>query len=92
MGLYGDVVPKTAENFREICKGGKQLEGANLCFSGSEFHRVIPNFMIQGGGKTFLGLLIAINFHHSSIFHTIIHIHVLKCACIHMNEHRYHPR
>ena len=47
-GLYGNVVPKTAENFRELCRGGKQVEGANCHFAGSEFHRVIPRFMIQG--------------------------------------------
>ena len=52
MGLYGDVVPKTAENFKTICEGGKQVEGANLNYSGCEFHRVIPRFMIQGGDIT----------------------------------------
>ena len=52
MGLYGDVVPKTVENFKTICEGGKKVDGADLTYSMSEFHRVIPRFMIQGGDIT----------------------------------------
>jgi len=55
MGLFGDVVPKTAANFMHLCKGdkGKTSDGSkNLHFKGSTFHRVIPNFMIQGGDFT----------------------------------------
>jgi len=51
--LYADTTPKTVANFISLCKGDK-LSTTNqpLHFKGSTFHRVIKDFMIQGGDFT----------------------------------------
>lgn len=54
-GLFGGIAPKAAENFASLCKcdkGPAKLTGRDLCYKGSKIHRVISDFMLQGGDFT----------------------------------------
>ncbi|RXN10074.1 zinc finger and BTB domain-containing 47-like protein [Labeo rohita] len=53
--LFSDICPKTSKNFLCLCtgeKGSGRTTGKKLCYKGSTFHRVVKNFMIQGGDFT----------------------------------------
>jgi len=53
--LFSDVTPRTCENFRALCNGDQgvgKVAGKPLHYKGAPFHRIIKNFMIQGGDIT----------------------------------------
>jgi len=53
IGMFGHTAPQTVENFMEICVGKKTDKNPKaLTYKGSKFHRIIPNFMLQGGDIT----------------------------------------
>ncbi|RDD40347.1 Peptidyl-prolyl cis-trans isomerase H [Trichoplax sp. H2] len=49
MELFADAVPKTAENFRQFCTGEYRTAGVPVGYKECQFHRVIKDFMVQGG-------------------------------------------
>lgn len=55
-GLFGEVAPKAVHNFSSLCKCNLERKasrtGKDLCYKKSQIHRVIPNFIIQGGDYT----------------------------------------
>lgn len=69
--LYDDVVPKTADNFRALCTGEK-----GFGYSGSKFHRVIPQFMLQGGDFTRGNVSLFDSYLDDKIFCTILIIEI----------------
>ena len=53
-GLFGDVVPKTVENFAQLCDKdqGMAKNGKPKTYTGTIFHRIVPGFLAQGGDFT----------------------------------------
>lgn len=54
IGLFGDTVPRTVENFAALCSGerGMGASGQPLSYKNTPLHRIIPGFMAQGGDTT----------------------------------------
>lgn len=66
MELYKDVVPKTAENFRQFCTGEtKNNRGQPQGYKGCKFHRVVSHIqgliLIKIAHETFLDIRLLIN-------------------------------
>lgn len=51
IGVFGDVVPKSAANFRALATCTGVFADDSLCYKGDSFHRVVANFVAQGGSK-----------------------------------------
>lgn len=51
IGVFGNIVPKSAANFRALATCSGEFADVNLCYKGDTFHRIVPDFVIQGGSK-----------------------------------------
>ncbi|XP_070178594.1 peptidyl-prolyl cis-trans isomerase B-like [Littorina saxatilis] len=49
IGLFEKIVPKTARNFKTLAIGDQTADGKKMTYKGSKFHRVVKDFVIQGG-------------------------------------------
>ncbi|KAI8914634.1 cyclophilin-like domain-containing protein [Gorgonomyces haynaldii] len=49
MELFADICPETSENFRQMCTGEFKINGKPTGYKGATFHRIIKDFMVQGG-------------------------------------------
>ena len=49
--LYKEITPLTADNFQKLCEG-VEIAGKKIGYKDTIFHRVIPQFMLQGGDFT----------------------------------------
>ncbi len=52
VGLYGNTVPKTVENFMAYCSDKPYKNEAKAMYTNTVVHRIIPQFMIQAGDFT----------------------------------------
>ncbi|XP_065771040.1 peptidyl-prolyl cis-trans isomerase H isoform X7 [Muntiacus reevesi] len=56
--LFADVVPKTAENFRQFCTGEFRKDGVPIGYKGSTFHReMVPELPVSTGGRSQMRIL-----------------------------------
>jgi len=52
LGLFGDTAPLAVENFRVLCTGEMATRDGKMHYKGTTIHRIIPNFLMQGGDVT----------------------------------------